>query len=104
MQGTLEENARIDLRDRIVSATLSVRMAQLRLLLDLKAFRPDQPRIPRDYRYGGRWVGPDDDSVRRSEAECGSRCATFSPAPIRKTSNAFRSNSRFAQGSVRRWH
>lgn len=36
-------------------------MAQLRLLLHLKAFRPDQPRIPRDYRHGGRWVGPDDD-------------------------------------------
>ena len=36
--------------------------------------------------------------VRPREAGCANRCATFSPAPIQKTSSTSRNNSRFAPG------
>ena len=35
--------------------------ARFRLLLDGKRFNPNQPRVPRGYRFGGRWVDEDDD-------------------------------------------
>lgn len=46
---------------RMAAASVSVRAAVIRNLIAVRAYDPDQPRVPRGYRYGGRWVGEGDD-------------------------------------------
>ncbi len=36
--------------------TFALKGAVLRQLLELRRFNPNQPRVPRGHRYGGRWV------------------------------------------------
>lgn len=48
------------LRARILTATLMLRGARIQWLLSRKRFDPNQPRVPRGHRFGGRWVAEGD--------------------------------------------
>ena len=50
------------LRAAYAEGAFLIRAWHLQVLLDARAnFNPAQPRVPRGYRYGGRWTGPGSD-------------------------------------------